>query len=693
MRGVWCALAIALAGCSQPAPEVTAAGPVIVISIDTLRADRLSAYGNEAFETPAIDALADDGILFEHAFSPYPLTLPSHASILSGQAPPTHGVRDNIGYTLSSSSPHLAEAFRQRGFATAAFVSSYVLRRGSGIERGFDVYDDLIEIDENSVAGSQRSGETTLVKASDWIEERADDKWFLLIHFYEPHTPYAAPAEAAPAHLDPYDREVVWVDALVGRLVEVLKQTGVYDRATIVLLADHGEGLGDHGEQQHGLLLYRETVQVPLILKLSDHRMAGSRRATLSGLIDVAPTLAELAGLNPSHSFDGRSLLDPAVDRTLYSETHYGRLHLGWGSLTSVVDSELRHYILGPERAELFDLHSDPEERANVEGNAAIRNRLHRSLQAASAPLEAANVDDSDSALRSLGYLTTAAQAVPSGPLPDPRDEIDTLAPYWRAVAALGERRWDDAERLLASVVEAQPRMRDAWEQLAFARLRSGRLEPAVDAFQRALKLSDGDPTLLVNVGSLLSKLGRHNEARAHARAARDELPYAANLVLAVDALATGDSRDAESYAGLAIAADPTRPKAWILRARALARLGRPAEAEDAANRASERQAERAESLGDLEGYELALGDIAGRRGDGASAERHFRREIALFPDNLDAYTHLAVLLAASDQSTLARQVLREMTERNPGAAAEGARRSTLALISAGGDVTAARSS
>jgi arylsulfatase A-like enzyme len=310
--------AIALRMLSGPGSPTAADGPVIIFSIDTLRADRLPAYGYTSIRTPHIDRLAADGLVFENAYSHSPQTLPSHTSLLSGRLPFEHGVRDNIGFSASDGERFLQRAFKDRGYATAGFVSSYVLRKQTGISQGFDLYDDqLPPASPDKLLGDlQRPGTETVASAVRWIDQQPSTKFMLFVHIYEPHTPYTPPQRFAAAK--PYDGEVQYSDEIAGQLFDHLRSTGLYDPATIVLLSDHGEGLGDHGEDEHGIFLYRETIRVPLIVKLPASREAGRRVASVVQHIDIPPTLLDLTG-GTVEGWRGRSLrpvIDPTPPRT-----------------------------------------------------------------------------------------------------------------------------------------------------------------------------------------------------------------------------------------------------------------------------------------------------------------------------------------------------------------------------------------
>ena len=252
-------------------------GPIILISIDTLRADHLPAYGYRKVKTPAIDALAADGTVFERAYSHSPQTLPAHTALLSGRLPFETGVRDNIGFVVKSGERLLPQMLRERGYATAGIVSSYVLRKETGINQGFDFFDsDMPPISaELTIGGVQRDGGESEAIAERWLDQQRSQRVFLFLHLYEPHKPYSTPPQYAG--YEPYDGEIAYADEIVGRLIRYLESHQLYDRSTIVLLSDHGEGLGDHGEQEHGLFVYDEAIHVPLIMKQAGGTGAGRR--------------------------------------------------------------------------------------------------------------------------------------------------------------------------------------------------------------------------------------------------------------------------------------------------------------------------------------------------------------------------------------------------------------------------------
>lgn len=342
-------------GCERKPPAVGAgrfrAAPVIVISIDTLRADHLGVYGYKSGSTPILDRLARGGIVFDDVYSHSPLTLPSHTSLLTGRLPLHHGVRDNIGYAIASGERTLASRFKSSGYTTGAAVSAYVLRRQTGINRGFDFFDDALEVagTGESLSDTQRDGRATVDALAAWTDAHANQAVFAFLHLYEPHAPYTPPAAYAGAQ--PYDGEISYADELVGRFLTRLETAGILKRAIVAVVSDHGEGLGDHGEAEHGVFLYREALHVPWILRLPGGEYGGTRVRGTAGLVDVAPTLLELTGLAVD-GVDGESVLaglacGRVADRTVYSETVYPRIHFGWSDLASAIDGRY-HFIRAP---------------------------------------------------------------------------------------------------------------------------------------------------------------------------------------------------------------------------------------------------------------------------------------------------------------------------------------------------------
>ena len=343
-------------------------GPIILISIDALRADRLPAYGYRGVRTPALDALAADGIVFERAYSHVPQTLPAHASLLTGRLPFETGVRDGVGFSLKGSERTLPEMLADRGYVTAGLVSSYLLRKDSGVAQGFSFFDAEMNRGPAEAPALLRDSLATEEMAEHWLDSSGTDRAFLFLHLSELHRPFDdETGGASPSAL--YDQRVAREDTAVGALVRYLKSHQLYDRSTIVLAADHGEGLGDHGESAHGLLAYEETLRVPLIIKLPGAEQAGRRVKDPVQHIDIVPTILDLAKAPIPGNLRGRSLTplfsgNSRVSTPIYAESLFGRYHFGAGDIVSLTDGRYR-YIKAP-RPELYDLETDPRQQENI---------------------------------------------------------------------------------------------------------------------------------------------------------------------------------------------------------------------------------------------------------------------------------------------------------------------------------------
>ena len=666
-------LACAAPPASEEAPRAAAVRPnVVIVSIDTLRSDRLPAYGYDGVETPAIDRLAGEGVLFEHAYTHVNVTLPSHASLFTGLLPFEHGLRDNAGYRLDAAAPTLAETLRRNGYATGGFVSSYVLRGETGIGRGFDVYDDGVRFETGRGLGElQRPGRETLAAASSWLGEVAGSPFFLFLHLYEPHAPYNPPSPFAERYGDPYDGEVAAADAVIGELVRRLEELGLYRDAVVILLSDHGEGLMDHGEMDHLILIYREVLQVPLIVKLPGGERAGERVAVNAQLGDVAPTVYSLLGLGQPASLTGVDLLrlgePPAGEapRQIVSESVYPRIHFGWSDLASIVEDDL-HFIDSPN-PELFRLHEDPGERDNViqEERAAAR-RMRAALEAIDRSLSSPAEDDPETRrrLESLGYLSGGARAA-DGPLPDPKSRIGVVDELARAARLGAAGELAEAESALRSLLESEPQLVLAWHELGEILERRGRPLQALSAYRRAFEVSGGDASGAgIKVAELLLRMGRVAEAREHALAVADRSPLASQ-VLAEAALVDGDLEEAERRLVRALAERGPRVTPLIVRSGLLNAQGRFEEALVQSDEALSEFGDRGDR-GVLARLYLHRGTALGALDRPEEAERSYREAIALERELLGAYSSLAFLFAIQGRAAEAGRTLQEMVTVNP---------------------------
>ncbi|MEO8432276.1 MAG: sulfatase-like hydrolase/transferase [Acidobacteriota bacterium] len=669
---------------------------IFVISVDTLRSDHLPAYGYRSVETPNIDALAGDGILFEHAYAHVPLTLPSHATLFTGLLPADNGVRDNVAFTLPAARETMAAFFGARGYATGGAVSAVVLTRGSGIARGFDFYDDAVEPTRvrESLGRVQRSGPETAGKLVDWISSRAGETkgpnaarrpLFAFLHIYEPHSPYEPPEPFKSRYRDrPYDGEIASADAVVGAFLAELKSRGLYDGAIVVLLSDHGEGLGDHGEAEHGVFLYREALQVPVILKLPGARRKGERVSAPIGLVDLFPTLAAAAGLAPPAGLAGTPL-EPeifgarAAERAVYSETLYPRFHLGWSDLASLTTGT-HQYIEAP-RPELYDLRTDTAEKNDLAASRPPEfRRLRLEVARIRKPAPAPGAGDPEQArkLASLGYLTQTAPQ-PVGPLPDPKDGIGEVEELKTAFGLFSAGEFERAAAHLASLVAKRPSMVDAWQIYAQTLRQLGRDDEALDAFRAADRLAPGNAPLLLEMSQFFLETGKLDDARKYARLAEAAGSPQVHETMARIALASRDLPGAESEARLALGDRPGRRVPLLILAQiarergdlpgALAHLDELA------------RLTREKNLLSISAASGLRGDILARLGRDAEAEAAFQEEMRVFPENAQAWCNFALFYASQGRPELARRTLLAGVHAAPGAGAYHAAIETARLV------------
>jgi len=651
--------ALLLAACGRRAERPS----IILISIDTLRADHLHAYGYRGVGTPNIDALARDGVLYQNAWSHCPLTLPSHLSMLTGLLPPEHGVRDNAGYRFDSKvHPTLASLLRDNGYATGAAVSAYVLRAATGANAGFDDYDDAIGVVDGAPLGAlQRSGRITEAIAERWIDAHQTKPFFYFLHIYEPHTPYQPT----------YDADVAASDAIAGSLLAHLKQRGIYDDALIILTSDHGEGLMDHGEAEHGVFLYREDLRVPLIVKVP-HAASHGRIAAQAQLIDIAPTVLDAAGVATLPAMHGRSLLRgsgvgsrgsegasaSSDTRTSYAESFYPRIHLGWSELRSVVRGSL--HVIDAPKPEVYDLRADTGERNNVaDRERRVFAELRDLARATSGSFAAPERVDAEEAkkLAALGYVSAGNDAG-NGPLPDPKDVIGQLATLKSAHSI------DDLQRLLA----ANPRWSDVREQLGGELGRTGEHAAAARVFEEGIRTAPRlAGTFALSAGFELLTMRDIADAAAHAQLALSAGEPGAHLLLGEIALVQRNLATATREETAAEAVASQKAHALFLAARIAAMQHDYPRTLRILDEVQRTRAITGESL--PEHFHYVAGDALARTNRPAEAENEMVREIAADPHDLRAYVDLSLLQFIGGQRDDAKRTLAKLAAMHPDAA------------------------
>lgn len=517
---VGCLIAPLFACRPAPAPPVSAPNfnghPIVLITIDTLRADRLGAYGSTRGLTPSLDRFAQTAVRFTAAVTQVPLTLPAHATMLTGLHPARHGVRTNDGFQLAADVPTLADALHNHGYKTGAFIGGYPLQASSGLARGFDRYDDEFLRTPGRV---ERSADDVITSAVSWIQEQRAQPFFAWVHLFDPHSPYKPPEPFATAHADsPYDGEVAYADAALGRFLDHLQQLDLFARSTVLIVADHGESLGEHGERTHGTFLYDSTVRVPLLVKLPDHTGASAIDVPVEAS-DLAPTLAAAAGAT-LNGVDGQNLLpllggqkgDP--ERPTYAESYYQNVLLGWSPLRAVRTSQWK-FIEAP-RPELYELTSDPgelQDRIAVRG--ALASALQRALPSTDATVKAsATTSDAAERLRSLGYVSGSTVATSASRAIDPKDRVEVWASIEDGLDHVVSNP-TAARQALTRVLQLDATNGLAMKYLADISFRAGRLPEAREGYRRAIAAGFRHPDAFVNLAAIAEREGRLDEARS----------------------------------------------------------------------------------------------------------------------------------------------------------------------------------
>ena len=572
------ALLLACQKAEPPAPRPAPRVPVFVISVDTLRSDRLSIYGDAGAVTPSLERFRKDAVLFEHAFSHAPLTLPSHASIFTGQLPSKHRVRDNAGYAVPGEAITIPGVLKSYGYATGAAVSTFVLRRATGIANGFDHFDDVLE-----KGREERAGPASLAALSSWLDaNRGRKNIFGFLHLFEPHAPYDTPRSAKTR--SDYDAEVTAADAVVGSFLDNLQSRGLYDDALIVFVSDHGEGLGDHGEDEHGVFLYREIIAVPLLVKLPGNERAGESVTQVVALTDIFPTILDVLDLPAPAALDGQSLITPGTPRRIYSETFFPRLHLGWSESFSLVD-ETHHYIDAP-RSELYRYRTDRKEKENrIAEERRVASAMRAELETIDRSLTPPSPisREEQQSFAALGYLGApgAVESGRSGPperagqLPDAKDRVPALRKLKHALGSFRSREYTRAASILRPLTREAPELVDAWSLLAESELRLGQTNNATDTLRGAVQRFPTHPEIRPRLAELLLNQKKFAEVdellRGHKEPPRRALRYQHAHAL----LALGRVREGEHELRQEIILFPDHLEAWGALAAVLAGQGR----------------------------------------------------------------------------------------------------------------------
>jgi arylsulfatase A-like enzyme/Flp pilus assembly protein TadD len=658
---------------------------VLLISLDTTRADRIGAYGFKEIETPALDRLASEGVLFRQAATAAPLTLPAHTTIFTSRVPPVHGVRDNGGFFVDPSETTLAETLKERGFRTGAFVGAYVLDSKWGLDQGFETYYDDFDLSKYraiSLGAIQRPANEVVDKALEWLTATTDhaQRFFAWVHLYDPHTPYEPPEPFRSRYPGrPYLGEIAFTDSQVERLVQFLRDRDLLDRTVVVVVGDHGESLDDHGEGSHGFFIYESVVRVPLIIRAPFSAARGRQVVDPVRTLDLVPTISELLGVETPRTTEGVSLV-PLMTGTraelgleAYAESTYPLYHYGWSDLRALRSGRFK--LIAAPRPELYDLEQDPGERTNL---FAERRQLADRMLARLGELEAGfakverpkNEPDVDpearARLAALGYVGSFVATAPPDAsrtgLADPKDKIRVFNLISKARdISKDEKRFDEVVGMLREVVGDDPKVIDAWFMLGNVHARANQQEKAIEYFKRVLQLKPDDEMAVVNMANAYRQIGKDEEALVGYNRFLELDPKSSQTRYEVAQILIDHGRLDEAATRLTEALQLDPKMAAARNALGVVAL-RKGDLNLAGQQIRQAIAQRADVR--LAHFNLAL--IAEERRDAQTALQEYRKEIELHPSSYRAMFNLGRLYGQLGQREAQLASYRDAIAANP---------------------------
>ena len=660
---------------------------VLLITLDTTRADRIGAYGFADIETPHLDRLAAEGVLFEQAQAVAPLTLPAHSSIFTGEYPPAHGVRDNGGFYLGDEHVVLAEILRDEGLRTGGFVGAFVLDAKWGIAQGFDHYFDDFELGDTvrmALNEIERPAGEVTDAALAWLDEAPDARFFSWVHFYDPHSPYEPPEPFAGRYRNrPYVGEIAYVDSEVGRLLAWLDENGRARDTVVIVMGDHGESLGEHGESGHGFFIYEGATRVPFIVRAPYDTMRGHRVAEVVRAVDVSPTVFDLLAVEAGQedrdaSFQGASIVRLLTGSTgprlpAYAEAVYPRYHYGWSDLASLRVENMK-YVAAP-RPELYDLAADPGEVNNLySARPDEADRLASMLQTLESrwtdralPAQVDEIDpDTRARLAALGYLASfagggSAEPVDRSTLADPKDRIHLFNLMRSAREASLKGNQPAAVEALERVLIEDPSVIDAWVRLGDEQMRGDDTGAAIESYRRAIELKPDYAHAVINLATAYRRAGAEEEAilgyqeflRLDPRNAMIHYELARMLV------DRGDLDGGERHLKEAAALSPEMGAAVVSQGAVALLRADPVNAQRLFEQALTIQPDVR-----LAHFNLAL--LAEERGDPRAAVDFYRRELDYHPQSYRVQFNLGRLLDGLGDRHGATEALEQSIEINP---------------------------
>lgn len=524
---LWMSLA-GLFACSdsRPKPTPTEQLNVLLITLDTTRADRIGCYGHEAAETPAIDSLAQRGIRFESAYSQAALTLPSHVSMLTGTYPKVNGIRVNARGRMSEATPSMAQVFHDRGYQTGGFTSIMVLHGNYGLDLGFDVYDNPVrqnDIHSPNRGRTARSAGETCDRALAWLKRAQTRPFFAWVHFFDPHLPLNPPSPFDTRLEDPYDGEIAYADSQVARLLSWLDETGLRERTLIIVTADHGEALGEHGEDEHGFFIYSSTTHVPLVLSAPKKLPVGIVVENTVALVSLLPTVLEILEWDVDFEMNGKSFADSWrlpdwQSRPSYSESEYPRLGYGWSAIQSIVTDDWM-FVESP-RPELYDRRTDRGELVNLaDERPEVALRMGEQLAElidAMEPRELASTHSSSAeqaALEGIGYVQTTPSEFAPETGRDPKDMVTVSNRYLHTLRLVRSNKHEEARIILEQLVQESPESDAIHASLANAYMKLNKPAQAEREYRMGLRTDPNNAGQLFLLASALLEQNKLDEA------------------------------------------------------------------------------------------------------------------------------------------------------------------------------------
>ncbi|MCD6193100.1 MAG: sulfatase-like hydrolase/transferase [Candidatus Aminicenantes bacterium] len=668
-------------GPSNPVKKLQKKGPFnfILITVDTLRADRIGCYGFPRVKTPTIDNFAQHGIKFEKCISQTPLTLPSHTSILTGTYPTFHGVRDNGGFLVPQELTTLAEVFKDAGYQTSAFVAAYVLDSKWGLNQGFDVYYDKFDLSKYktiSLGNVQRRGDEVIDEALAWLKDHQNQQFFTWIHLYDPHTPYDPPSpfkEEYPNH--PYLGEIAFTDSQLARLWSFLEKNGLTEKTILVFASDHGESLGEHQEKTHGFFIYQEGVHVPLIFVLPEKELQGLTRSSVVNLVDIMPTVLELARLPQPREVQGQSLISIFTQERkepgwAYSETYYPRFHYGWSELKGWQNQ--RYKLIMAPRLELYDLIEDPEESNNlIDSLPQLGRKLLAQLEEFVAKtsqgayeIDYTHIDEETrQKLTALGYIGTFTrqQDLQGKKLGDPKDKIHIFNQLSEARETGLKGNFDRAIRLIKEIIRDDPEVIDAYFTLGNLYFKHQDFDRALEQFFIVLDKNPRDAFTIINIANCYIMKGEFERGEEFLKNKLKTIPPDSQvyLILGNIEFALKKYTEAEQAYRECLRLNPSSASAYTA-------LGGIYVIQNKLNQAEESLCQAARLNSRLRNLHYNLAQLYEKKGELARAIEEYKLELENIPHNFRASFNLARLYRLLKNDREEEKYLKQTIESNP---------------------------